>query len=117
MIAMIARMSVVAMAAMVIFVLLLVLLLGMLLFSFRVLFVFFSMLFTLGWLPVPVTLPPVWMVLVCRLGLMVIPPIMLVQLVVAFVGSPVAILPRGWLTHRLPILRVTVRPTLEVRVL
>ena len=84
---------------------------------FGMLRLFFSMLITLVGLPVVMILPPVRMVLVCLLGLMVIPPILVVPLVVAFVESSVVILPRGWRTHRFPILRMTVRPSLEMRVL
>ena len=84
---------------------------------FSMLLLFFSMLFILVWLPVVVTLPPVWMVLVCRLGVMVIPPILVVPLVVAFVECPVAILPSSGLLQRLPILLMAVRPSLEMGML
>ena len=102
--------TMVGLVTLVIFVMVFVLLFGML-------FFFFSMLFILVALPIVVTLPPVWMVLVCRLWLMVIPPILVVPLVVAFVERTVAILPGGWLLQRLPILLMSVRPSLEVRML
>ena len=102
--------SMLAMVALLMFVMVFVLLFGML-------FLFFSMLFSLIRLPVAVILPPVWMVLVSPFGLMVIPPILVVPLVLVFVKSPVAILPRGWLTQRFPILRMTVCPTLEMGML
>ena len=84
---------------------------------FGMLRLFFSVPFILIWLPVVMFLPPVRMVLVCLLGLMVIPPILVVPLVVVFVESSVVILPRGWRTHRFPILRMTVRPSLEMGML
>src|SRR5262245_36599941 len=100
----------VTMVALVIFLMMFVLVFGML-------FPFLGMLFTLVCLPVSMILPPVWMVLVCPFGLMVVPPILVMPLVVVFVESPVAVLPRGWLTQRLPILRMAVRPSLEMGML
>src|SRR5262249_17409499 len=102
--------TMIALVALVMFVMAFVLLLGMLFLLFRVLLF-------LPLLPVPVIPPPVRMVLMSPFGLMVIPPILVMPFVVVLVESPVAILPRGSRAQRLPILRMTVRPTLEMGML